>query len=71
MMENIRDDVMVVMDEAYGEYMNNEERIDTIKYLSRYNNLIILRTFSKIYGMVGLRAGYGISNPLIISILTK
>ncbi len=71
MMENIRDDVIVVMDEAYGEYMNNEERIDTIKYLSRYNNLIILRTFSKIYGMAGLRAGYGISNPLIISILNK
>jgi histidinol-phosphate aminotransferase len=70
-MENVKNDVMIVIDEAYVDYMSDEERIDTAGYLSRYNNLIILRTFSKIYGLAGLRAGYGMSNPLIISTLNK
>lgn len=70
-MDNINSDVLLVVDEAYREYMADNENIDTIKYLSRYNNLIILRTFSKIYGLAGLRIGYGISSSLIISALNK
>ncbi len=70
-MEYIDSNVLVVVDEAYREYMADDENIDTIKYLPGYDNLIILRTFSKIYGLAGLRIGYGISSSLIISALNK
>lgn len=70
-MENIKSGVLVVADEAYREYMMEGEKIDTLKYLSKYNNLIILRTFSKIYGLAGLRIGYGLSDSSIISALNK
>lgn len=69
--ENIKENVLLVVDEAYYEYVQDGEKINTIEYLSKYNNLIILRTFSKIYGLAGLRIGYGISDSLIISALNK
>ncbi len=69
--KNIREDTLLVIDEAYSEYMLDEEKIDTVKYLSRYGNLVILKTFSKIYGLAGLRIGYGISGSSIISVLNK
>ena len=69
--ENIKENVLLVVDEAYCEYVPDREKINTIEYLSKYNNLIILRTFSKIYGLAGLRIGYGISDSLIISALNK
>jgi histidinol-phosphate aminotransferase len=56
--------VLTVLDEAYYEYM--EEDPEAVKWLSSYENLIILRTFSKAYGLAGLRIGYGISNPGIL-----
>ena len=70
-MENTRENLLVVLDEAYCEYMTGEEKIDSLRYLSRYKNLMILRTFSKIYGLAGLRIGYGISRNSIISVLNK
>jgi len=69
--ENIKRNMLLVLDEAYYEYIPDEEKINTIEYLSRYNNLVILRTFSKIYGLAGLRIGYGISESSIISALNK
>lgn len=68
---NIKEDVLLVVDEAYREYMLDKEKIDTLKYLPKYKNLVILRTFSKIYGLAGLRIGYGISDNSIISVLNK
>lgn len=68
---NIAEDVMVVVDEAYYEYIPDGEKIDTINYLNEHKNIIILRTFSKIYGLAGLRIGYGISGREVISILNK
>jgi len=70
-MENVNQDVLVVMDEAYRDYMAEEDKIDTVSYVSRHNNLIILRTFSKIYGLAGLRIGYGISDNKVISALKR
>ncbi|NAP01727.1 aminotransferase class I/II-fold pyridoxal phosphate-dependent enzyme, partial [Halomonas sp. MG34] len=58
--------VVVALDEAYYEYMEEEEDPQAIKLLSRYPNLIILRTFSKAYGLAGLRIGYGLANPELI-----
>lgn len=54
---------VVVMDEAYYEYARLEKDYpETVKYLRQYPNLIILRTFSKIYGLAGLRVGYGFTS---------
>lgn len=51
-------EVLVVLDEAYNEYLPDELRSDSTGWLGRYPNLVVTRTFSKIYGLAGLRAGY-------------
>jgi histidinol-phosphate aminotransferase len=64
-------DVLVVIDEAYIEYADADDIPDSISLLKQYQNVMILRTFSKIYGLAGLRVGYGIGNPAVISDLEK
>lgn len=59
-------DVLVVLDEAYYEYVVAEDYPQTLPLLERYPNLIILRTFSKIYGLAALRIGYGVAHPDVI-----
>ncbi|RFU68492.1 histidinol-phosphate transaminase [Peribacillus saganii] len=59
-------DVLVVLDEAYYEYTDAEDFPDSVKLLDSYENLIILRTFSKIYGLAAFRVGYGIAHEEII-----
>ena len=54
--------VVVVLDEAYLEYQADSERPDSRQWLERYPNLIVTRTFSKIYGMAGLRMGYALTS---------
>ncbi|WP_090831268.1 MULTISPECIES: histidinol-phosphate transaminase [unclassified Bacillus (in: firmicutes)] len=63
------DHVLVVLDEAYYEYVVADDYYDSIKLLDKYKNLIILRTFSKIYGLASLRIGYGVSSKEIIRAL--
>ena len=70
-MERVPEHVLVVFDEAYYEYVENPEYPDTLKYVREGRNVIVLRTFSKIYGLAGLRIGYGISTPRIIELLNK
>lgn len=64
-MKKCPEDVIVVLDEAYQEFMDTEDQFDLNKNLTTYENLIVLRTFSKIYGLAGFRAGYGISSEEI------
>ncbi|CAH2715744.1 Histidinol-phosphate aminotransferase [Neobacillus rhizosphaerae] len=61
--------ILVVLDEAYYEYVVAEDYYDSINLTRKYENLIVLRTFSKIYGMAGLRVGYGVANRTIIKAL--
>ena len=61
--------VLVVLDEAYVEY--GDQDIDTISWLAKYSNLIITRTFSKAYGLAGLRVGYALSHPEIADLLNR
>lgn len=62
--------VLVVLDEAYIEFM--EEPIDLLPSIREgQNNLLLMRTFSKIFGLAGLRIGYGIANPEVVTILEK
>ncbi|MCW8935381.1 MAG: histidinol-phosphate transaminase [Gammaproteobacteria bacterium] len=70
-LSRVDDDVLVVLDEAYFEYMPEDLKPDTQKLLQQYKNLLITRTFSKIYGLAGLRIGYSISHPDIADILNR
>ncbi len=70
-MERVPSDVIVVVDEAYFEYSTDADYADSMKYLREGRNLLILRTFSKAYGLAGLRIGYGITKPEIASELNK
>lgn len=70
-LESVPSDVAVVLDEAYVEFVDSPAYEDPAPWLARYENLIILRTFSKIYGLAGLRVGYGIANPALIEALDK
>jgi len=63
--------VLCVLDEAYFEFVQAEHEIDTIGWTHKYPNLIVARTFSKAYGLAGLRIGYGISSPDIGDLLNR
>lgn len=60
-------DIAVILDEAYAEFSSES----FVKLVSEYNNLIVLRTFSKAFGLAGLRAGYGVADSRIISLLLR
>ncbi len=64
-------EVIVVLDEAYGEYLPPDERTDTTRWLAVHPNLVIVRTFSKAYGLAGLRVGYGLGHPDVIDLLNR
>ncbi|MBC7766078.1 MAG: histidinol-phosphate transaminase [Hyphomonadaceae bacterium] len=64
-------DVLVVIDEAYYEYVAQDDFPDSLALLEQYPNIIILRTFSKIYGLASMRIGYAIAHPDIIAALEK
>jgi len=63
--------IIVVLDEAYFEYMPESLKPDSVKWLSEFSNLVITRTFSKIHALAGLRVGYAISNPEIADLLNR
>jgi histidinol-phosphate aminotransferase len=69
LMTAIPPEIIVVVDEAYFEYVLQPDYPQTLKYLSTYPNLILTRTFSKAYGLAGLRVGYAISSPDIATML--
>lgn len=68
-MANIPDNYIVVIDEAYAEYVESEDYPDSLKYVKQGKNVVVLRTFSKLYGLAGLRCGYGIAKEEIIKYL--
>ena len=57
--------VTVLLDEAYTEYLSPAQRYDSIEWVRRLPNLIVARTFSKAFGLAGLRIGYGVSQPAL------
>ncbi|MFB1050498.1 histidinol-phosphate transaminase [Paraliobacillus sp. JSM ZJ581] len=68
-MNNCPDNVLVVVDEAYYEYVTVSDAPETIQSISQYTNLVTLRTFSKAYGLAGLRVGYGVASEDIANLL--
>ena len=63
--------VMVVVDEAYFEYVDKQGYPDASAWLQRFPNLIVTRTFSKAYGLAGLRVGYALSHPDVADLLNR
>jgi len=69
--KKLRSDILLVVDDAYFEYMSLKNYQSGLKLFSEYKNVIITRTFSKIYGLAGLRVGWGYSSKNIIDSLNK
>lgn len=63
--------VVVVLDEAYTEYLAPEQRYDSIAWVRQYPNLLVSRTFSKAYGLAGLRVGFGVAQPALTDLLNR
>src|SRR5512147_107801 len=63
--------VIVVIDEAYNEYLSADLRADTVKWLRRHPNLVVTRTFSKAYGLAGLRVGYALAHASVADLLNR
>ena len=71
LMARVPDDVLVVFDEAYYEYVDRLDYPQTLPYIHEGRNVIITRTFSKIYGLAGMRIGYGLAKPDIIETMNR
>jgi histidinol-phosphate aminotransferase len=63
--------VIVVVDEAYNEYLPSELRAQTVKWLKRHPNLVVTRTFSKAYGLAGLRVGYALAHASVADVMNR
>jgi len=70
-MERIPDDVIVVFDEAYAEMADAPDYASTLPLLARHSNLVVTRTFSKAYGLAGLRVGYLLAAPGLVAVMER
>ena len=70
-MQALPDHVLVILDEAYNEYLPPAQRYDSVSWLKKHPNLVISRTFSKAYGLAGLRVGYAMANEQIIDMMNR
>ncbi len=71
LLKQVPPSVVVVLDEAYTEYLPPELRYDPLAWVRQYPNLIVSRTFSKAYGLAGLRVGFGIAQPGLTDLLNR
>jgi len=70
-MQALPPEVLVVLDEAYNEYLPPALQSDSVQTLGGYPNLILSRTFSKAYGLAGLRVGYAIAAPAVVDMINR
>jgi histidinol-phosphate aminotransferase len=63
--------VLVVLDQAYCDYVRRPDYSPSLGEMQKWENLLVLRTFSKVYGLAGLRVGYGIGHPQLIEMLNR
>jgi len=71
LLDNVPENVITVVDEAYSEYVDDAQYPDCIGWLGDYPNLIVTRTFSKIFGLAALRIGYSVSSAQIADLLNR
>ncbi|NPV60285.1 MAG: histidinol-phosphate transaminase [Actinobacteria bacterium] len=71
MLGSLPRDVLLVLDEAYVEYVSDPDHPDAMAYFNREPRLVVTRTFSKIYGLAGLRVGYAVCHPTVREAMEK
>ena len=71
LLKRAKEDVLIVFDEAYTHFVESKDFPDSMKLYKEYENLIIIRTLSKAYGLAGLRVGYLLARPHIVNALLK
>jgi len=67
LMSRVPESLLVILDEAYAEFVDHPDAVDGRDYLGKYPNLVVLRTLSKAYGLAGLRIGYAMASPAAIA----
>ena len=70
-LQRVSSDVLVVLDEAYNEYLPASVKGDSVSWLQRFPNLLITRTFSKAYGMAGIRVGFGLAHEDVSGLMNR
>ncbi len=70
-LDAVSPDVLVVIDEAYHEYVTDPAAVRALELAARHENVLVLRTFSKAFGLAGLRVGYGMGSPEVIAAMRK
>lgn len=70
-LEKVPAHVVVVLDEAYNEFLSAENQYESTAWVKKYPNLLVSRTFSKAYGLAGLRVGFGIAQPALTDLLNR
>lgn len=70
-LDQVRDDIIVVLDEAYFEYVEEPDYPNGLSLADQYHNLVVTRTFSKAYGLAGLRIGWSVSHPDIADLMNR
>ncbi|MGH7873331.1 MAG: histidinol-phosphate transaminase [Candidatus Binatia bacterium] len=70
-LEKVSKDILLIVDEAYFEYVQDREYPNSLKYHHAGRAILTLRTFSKLYGLAGLRIGYGVSSPEVIAMMQR
>ncbi|MEI2784338.1 MAG: histidinol-phosphate transaminase [Candidatus Nanopelagicales bacterium] len=70
-LDNVGDDVLVVIDEAYHEYVTDPDAVRALDIAATHPNVLVLRTFSKAFGLAGLRVGYGVGSPELVAAMRK
>lgn len=70
-LSGLRENIIVFIDEAYYEYVRAKDYVDSPGLLKKHKNIIVTRTFSKMYGLAGLRVGYGVAGEAIIDCLNR
>lgn len=70
-LEKVPADVLVILDEAYNEYLEPDLRGDAVRWSGEFPNLVVVRTFSKAHGLAGLRVGYGFAHPQVADLMNR
>ncbi|MFY2764912.1 histidinol-phosphate transaminase [Arenimonas sp. MALMAid1274] len=70
-LQRLRDDVLVVVDEAYLEYVTDPALVSALTLLPAHRNLVVTRTFSKAHGLAGLRVGYLVADPGLVAVMER
>ncbi len=70
-LDTVPENIIVVLDEAYHEYIDKSDYDSALQWVNEYSNLIVTRTFSKAYGLAGLRIGYSVSHPAVSDVLNR